>query len=115
MRATAKLFLVGLRVALHARCNEIQVCSLLSAGITHKFDSHQLIPASSGFDASSAQKDEAHFPELLRETGVPYSQMLFFDDEAKNIRRVRPNFKSSAEYCLQFIRCRRCGWRSSAT
>ena len=58
------------------------------AGITDKFASHQLIPASSGFDSSSAQKDQKHFPALQRETAVPYSQMLFFDDEPPNIRRV---------------------------
>jgi len=57
-------------------------------GITDKFASHQLIPASSGFDSSSAQKDQKHFPALQRETAVPYSQMLFFDDEPPNIRRV---------------------------
>ena len=56
----------------------------MRAGITDKFDSHQLIPASSGFDASTAQKHVSHFPALQRETGVQYNQMLFFDDEPKN-------------------------------
>ena len=57
-------------------------------GITELFDSIQLIPASSGVDHSSAQKDKAHFPAIHRETGVPYSGMLFFDDESPNITKV---------------------------
>jgi hypothetical protein len=57
-------------------------------GITELFDSTQLIPASSGVDHSSAQKDKAHFPAIQRETGIPYSGMLFFDDESPNITKV---------------------------
>ena len=28
----------------------------------------------------SSDKSATHFPTLLRETGVPYDEMLFFDD-----------------------------------
>ena len=60
-----------------------------TAGITDLFESAALIPASSGFDHTSAQKDTAHFPRIRDETGVPYGRMLFFDDEHKNVARVR--------------------------
>lgn len=46
------------------------------------FDTIQLIPAS--------QKDVAHFPNIQAETGSPYFEMLFFDDEHNNIQRVSP-------------------------
>jgi hypothetical protein len=59
-----------------------------AAGITELFDSIKLIPASSGVDHSSAQKDKAHFPCIQQETGVAYSDMLFFDDESPNIVKV---------------------------
>lgn len=52
------------------------------------FDTIQLIPASSGFDHTSAQKDVAHFPNIQDETGFPYFEMLFFDDEHNNVLRV---------------------------
>ncbi|KAK9909492.1 hypothetical protein WJX75_003128 [Coccomyxa subellipsoidea] len=52
------------------------------------FDSVQLIPASSGFDHHSAQKDTAHFPAIKKELGISYSDMLFFDDESPNISKV---------------------------
>ena len=48
----------------------------------------QLIPAADGFDSVSAQKDVMHLPAIQAETGVPNSQMLFFDDEHPNIRKV---------------------------
>ena len=60
-----------------------------TAGITDLFESVALIPASSGFDHTSAQKDTAHFPRIRDETGVRYERMLFFDDEHKNVARVR--------------------------
>ncbi|GMH39539.1 hypothetical protein BSKO_07437 [Bryopsis sp. KO-2023] len=53
-----------------------------------KIDNMQLIPASSGFDQTSAQKDKAHFPKIRQELGIDYGSMLFFDDEHKNILRV---------------------------
>ena len=59
-----------------------------AAGITDFFISRQLIPASSGFDSRSAQKDKAHFPALQRETGLSYAEMLFFDDEPPNVQKV---------------------------
>jgi len=54
------------------------------------FDSIQLIPASSGYDMHSAQKDKAHLPNIKRETGIEYRDMLFFDDESPNIVKVIP-------------------------
>ena len=60
----------------------------LLAGITDMFDSIQLIPASSGFDMHSAQKDRAHLPNIKKDTGVEYRDMLFFDDESPNIVKV---------------------------
>lgn len=57
-------------------------------GITPLFDSVQLIPAADGFDARTAQKDVCHLPNIKSELGVEYTEMLFFDDEARNIRRV---------------------------
>ena len=44
------------------------------------FESVQLIPYT--------QKDTTHFPKIQHDTGVPYSKMLFFDDESGNITRV---------------------------
>ena len=58
------------------------------AGITDMFDSIQLIPASSGYDMHSAQKDKAHMPNIRRDTGVEYRDMLFFDDESPNVRKA---------------------------
>ena len=52
------------------------------------FESIQLIPASSGHDMHSAQKDKAHLPNIRKETGVEYRDMLFFDDEAPNITKA---------------------------
>jgi len=52
-------------------------------------DDIQLIPASSGFDHRSAQKDRSHFPRIQQATGVEYYKMLFFDDEIQNVRKVR--------------------------
>ncbi|CAD7695298.1 unnamed protein product [Ostreobium quekettii] len=56
-------------------------------GLTEKIDFLQLIPAADGFDQRSAQKDTAHFPNLKRDSGLPYSDMLFFDDEHKNVAK----------------------------
>ena len=56
--------------------------------LRRRFDSIQLIPASSGFDHTTAQKDTAHFPRIQKETGIEYSKMLFFDDEVQNIQKV---------------------------
>jgi hypothetical protein len=58
------------------------------AGITSFFDNIQLIPASSGIDYYSAQKDKAHFPRIQKELNVPYKEMLFFDDEDGNITKA---------------------------
>jgi len=33
-------------------------------------------------------KHETHFPQLKKELGVEYQDMLFFDDEGGNIRQV---------------------------
>ena len=52
------------------------------------FDSVQLIPASSGYDMHSAQKDKAHLPNIKKETGIEYRDMLFFDDESPNIVKL---------------------------
>lgn len=52
------------------------------------FVSQQLIPAANGFDHNSAQKDVRHFPAIQKETGIPYSKMLFYDDEDRNVHRV---------------------------
>ena len=54
------------------------------------FDSIQLIPASSGYDMHSAQKDKAHLPNIRGDTGVEYRDMLFFDDESPNVRKASP-------------------------
>ena len=76
----------------HACCtlasNWLCIIRCMRAGITELFDSIQLIPASSGVDHHSAQKDKAHFPRIQKETGVPWSGMLFFDDESPNIAKV---------------------------
>lgn len=57
-------------------------------GLEKYFVSTQLIPASSGFDHATAQKDKCHFPAIKRETGIDYQDMLFFDDESKNVQKV---------------------------
>ena len=36
----------------------------------------------------SAQKDKAHLPNIRKDTGVEYRDMLFFDDELPNIVKV---------------------------
>ena len=59
-------------------------------GIADLFVSTALIPASSGVDHTGAQKDTEHFPRIRAETGAPYANMLFFDDEHRNIARVEP-------------------------
>lgn len=56
--------------------------------IRHRFCSIQLIPAADGFDQHSAQKDKAHLPNIQCDTGLPFTDMLFFDDEHGNIKRV---------------------------
>ena len=38
----------------------------------------------------SANKAATHFPILRRETGVPFDEMVFFDDDPANIRDVAP-------------------------
>lgn len=38
----------------------------------------QLIPAADGFDQHSAQKDKAHLPNIQCDTGLPFTDMLFF-------------------------------------
>lgn len=61
---------------------------LKQLGIDASFCSLQLIPARDGYDDVTAQKDVAHFPNIREETGVEYHEMLFFDDEHKNVERV---------------------------
>ena len=63
------------------------------------FESIQLIPASSGYDMHSAQKDKAHLPNIRKETGVEYSDMLFFDDEAPNITKASSHTLDTSEQC----------------
>lgn len=62
--------------------------ALPSAGMTDMFDNIQLIPASSGVDHHSAQKDKAHFPRIQKELKLPYKSMLFFDDETGNVTKA---------------------------
>ncbi|CAL8467975.1 g7513 [Coccomyxa elongata] len=57
-------------------------------GLSGMFESVQLIPASSGYDHHSAQKDTDHLPAIHRETNIPYTEMIFFDDEFPNISKV---------------------------
>ncbi len=70
-----------------------------AAGITDMFESIQLIPASSGHDMHSAQKDKAHLPNIRKETGVEYREMLFFDDEAPNIAKASSHTLDTSEQC----------------
>jgi len=56
--------------------------------VVERFCNVQIIPAQDGCDHVTAQKDLEHFPNLKRETGVAYEDMLFFDDEAQNVTRV---------------------------
>jgi len=73
-----------------------------AAGIADLFASTALIPASSGFDHTGAQKDTKHFPRIRGETGVPYTEMLFFDDEHKNVARVRRyHRKEHSKLCMR--------------
>jgi hypothetical protein len=59
--------------------------------MTNMFDSIQLIPASSGHD----------LPNIRRETGVKYRDMLFFDDESPNVRKASPLSQQHASgHCL---------------
>jgi len=44
----------------------------------HRFDHEEIFPTSK----------LAHFSNLKRDTGIPYHQMLFFDDEFRNIAEV---------------------------
>ena len=75
-----------------------------AAGITDLFVSVALIPASSGFGHTSAQKDTAHFPRIRGETGVRYERMLFFDDEHKNVARVRAPGHWIFVTCMCFVK-----------
>ena len=56
--------------------------------VVERFCNVQIIPAQDGCDHVTAQKDLEHFPNLKRETGVAYEDMLFFDDEVQNVTRV---------------------------
>ena len=70
-----------------------------AAGITDMFESIQLIPASSGSDMHSAQKDKAHLPNIRKVMGVEYRDMLFFDDEAPNITKASSRTSDTSEQC----------------
>lgn len=77
----------GVRMAVASRTPTPPVASafLQKLGISSGyFESVQLIP----WTSANAQKDKAHFPKIQKETGIPYSEMLFFDDESPNIARV---------------------------
>lgn len=70
---TTHLLSVFVHVCLKAMC---------SAGLaTGYFESVHIIPYT--------QKDTTHFPKIRADTGVPFQKMLFYDDEAGNISRVR--------------------------
>eukprot|EP00884_Botryococcus_braunii_P001749 jgi/Botrbrau1/11575/Bobra.60_1s0025.1 len=79
---------VPLGVASRTPTPHVARAFLKKLGLEGMFETIQLIPASSGFDQTSAQKDTSHFPNILEETGVPFFEMLFFDDEHRNIHRV---------------------------
>lgn len=80
----------GMKLALASRTPTPHVANafLDKLGLRQRFHSIQLIPAANGYDQHSAQKDKAHFPAIQRELGIDYRDMLFFDDEHPNIRRV---------------------------
>ena len=80
--------------------------TLCSADLVPYFKNIQLIPASSGYDRSSAQKDKAHLPNIHRETGIPFADMLFFDDEHENIARVRQPSYSRLIRSARHVWCR---------
>lgn len=54
----------------------------------------------------SSNKAETHFPRLREATGVPFDEMLFFDD-CNWVRRRRPRPRAAAPS----NRPRRCSWR----
>ena len=74
------------------------------AGLTDKFVSTQLIPASSGFDMDGAAKDKHHLPNIHKETGVPYSEMIFFDDESPNVQKVSGYQPTCHHTCISVSR-----------
>eukprot|EP00210_Caulerpa_lentillifera_P004260 g4063.t1 len=78
------------KVAVASRTPTPQVADVFldKLDLKRRLDNIQLIPASSGFDHHSAQKDKSHFPNIQQALGIDYSKMLFFDDEIQNIRKV---------------------------
>ncbi|KAL4442043.1 hypothetical protein ABPG77_011304 [Micractinium sp. CCAP 211/92] len=79
---------IGLAVASRTPTPHVADVFIDKLQIRSHFCSIQLIPAADGFDHHSAQKDRAHLPRIQRETGHDYHEMLFFDDEHGNIRKV---------------------------
>ena len=37
---------------------------------------------------AGAPKDKYHLPNIQKDTGIPYTEMIFFDDENPNIQKV---------------------------
>lgn len=62
--------------------------STIVAELDDFFWNVQLVPAVDGFDQQSAPKDTCHFPNIAKASGIRFSDMLFFDDEEKNVRKV---------------------------
>ena len=71
----------GVPMGLASRTNEPgwarELLELL--GVRSRFEIEEIYPG----------EKTAHFDELRRQSGFGYEQMLFFDDETRNIREVR--------------------------
>ncbi|KAI8465229.1 MAG: acid phosphatase-domain-containing protein [Monoraphidium minutum] len=80
----------GIKLAVASRTPTPHVARafMQKLGIADIWDSVQLIPAASGWDCSTAQKDRAHLPAIKEELGAGWAEMLFFDDEDGNVHKV---------------------------
>lgn len=80
----------GVEMALASRTPTPHVANAFidKLNLRSRFRSIQLIPAADGFDHTTAQKDTAHLPNIRQETGHCYADMLFFDDESGNVKKV---------------------------
>ena len=58
-----------------------------------------------------------HFEKLHQKTGIPYEEMLFFDDERRNSETEQLGTLSTIPYscCLYFVDFHRCDFPISNT
>lgn len=71
---------IGLAIASRSSAPGVATLFLKKLGIEPMFLTQEIYPTSS--------PKTSHFQRIHRDTGVPYSAMLFFDDEDRNIQAI---------------------------